>query len=489
MVVLYVAEVFMRDSKKIFVLTSLFLAYLIFGGPRVPFSNGQSPAPAGALILEGLSATSVNLPESEFGPEKLFDNDPSTYWATMPGAAVDEGVLMRFAAPVYIYSIALKPSSAKKLLPIAAVQLFINGQETAVMTTENPLLIQQKVKSLYIRVTDLQGVSTTQALFSGQGQTGLSEIMLYDQNNKIIPVLSPRIVKGRVKPSSALTPKEAYQSDYLFDSRLDFGWADGNPNKTGVGEFLEFETESPVTISALKIWNGYQRSRTHFLSNERLKSFSFAGSDTSSSYSLKNSEAPQTVFLQKPLGGKQFKLSVTAVFPGSKYKDLVISELRLFDGSGWFILSSGQMEQDKKNLLQAAQKTPLGQVIDRRFYLQKANPKNPDQVSVQSLVLRSNGSFVLWKETYSEGPSGDDSEKIVADGNWQITKSDKGKSLVRIFGRLHQLKTLGSNNYNPYAGENSGPSQTETIQIFQDALEITPTSLISQKRLFLPFSF
>src|SRR5690349_7584862 len=49
--------------------------------------------------LKGIYTTSTKTPASQFSFDNLFDGDPKTYWATMPNAWPDEGVMLYFQSP------------------------------------------------------------------------------------------------------------------------------------------------------------------------------------------------------------------------------------------------------------------------------------------------------------------------------------------------------------------------------------------------------
>ena len=53
---------------------------------------------------------------------------------------------------------------------------------------------------------------------------------------------------------------------------------------------------------------------------------------------MKDQLGAQVVKLPKPFTGKKFKMKVIDSYPGKTYKDLVISELRFYDGKDWFFM-------------------------------------------------------------------------------------------------------------------------------------------------------
>lgn len=148
-------------------------------------------------------------------------------------------------------------------------------------------------------------------------------------------------VEGSVEASSSLEPEEAYSPDFLFDSRPAFGWADGNENASGEGEYLLFNFDDPVRIEKFLFWNGYHRSGTHYDHNERASLISFGlEGEAPAEYLLEDYMEPQSYRLDSPLEGDSFKMSFLEVYPGDVYRDLVVSELHFFDGEEWFVIDS-----------------------------------------------------------------------------------------------------------------------------------------------------
>ncbi len=428
------------------------------------------------VYVENLYATSIHIPHNTYGPRNLFDNDETTVWMTMPGAGPDEGVYIGFEKAQFIDSILLTAPEGKGP-GVSRYRMYINGVETKEYKTDNSkVTIRKTVKTLYIRLVDhtKNFPDTRSAVFS--------ELKLYAKDNSIIQLVPARKIGGKVSASSSLDPYESYNVDFLFDSRMDFGWADGNPDKSGAGEYLEFSFNEKVTIDKIKLWNGYQRSEAHYEGNERVKTVEFGiKGQNSQSFAISDS-ASAFITPDNPLEGKDFVLRITEVYPGTKYRDLVISELRFYNGEDAFVVNTGGMENRKKKLMREASENGLDAVMDKRLY---DYSEDVDYNRQQSLILRSNGSFILWFT--KEEPEVNTIR--YADGNWQIQDDKK----IKIFGRIHTLKTYTDNSeYDPYAGRNNDgadmPEDENSIVIFHDFLTVNQTGVKSQKGLFEEFT-
>jgi len=442
---------------------------------------------APGVFLELCYATSVNMPESQFGPENVFDNDPNTSWVTMPGAALDEGLFFSFEEPVYVDAIRIQtlPGSSS-IEEITYYQLYINGLETYVhQAVDEPIPIDVLVKSIFIRIdaTDSMEYMENGIRYAGNLPVGISDITLLVRNeegNQVPLRVQPiRTVSGSIQASSSLEPIEAYNPDFLFDSRSEFGWADGNENSTGFGESLTFIFDQTQRIEKIKIWNGYHRSQTHFDQNERAATISFgAEGGDAPVYQLADTMEPLVITLDTPLEGSSFTMDVLEIYEGATYKDLVISELRLFDGEEWFVLDSGESETRKRDVLEWAHNTSAGVFIDKQVF---ASNRTDREYYRQTLILRSNGSFILWKRRTRDN----NTDIMYADGNWQIIDNNT----VRIFGRLHRIGEY-SPSYDQYSGVQPDlDRELNRITIFTDVLQFDSNRISSDRGMFDDFAF
>lgn len=443
---------------------------------------------APSVFLERCYATSIDMPESRFGPENVFDNNPDTYWATMPGAALDEGLFFSFEEPVYVDAISIQtlPGSSS-IEEITYYQLYINGLEIPIyQAIDEPIPVNTQVKSVFVRIdgTDSMEYLENGIRYAGNLPVGISEITLLIKNEEgneaPLQVQPIRKVSGSILVSSSLEPIEAYHPDFLFDSRSEFGWADGNETATGEGESLTFIFDQTQCIEKIKIWNGYHRSWTHFDQNERAATIFFGveGGDAPV-YQLADTMEPLVITLDTPLEGNSFTLDILEIYEGATYKDLVISELRFFNGEEWFVLDSGESETRKRDLLEWAHNTSAEAFIDKQIF---SDYTTEMEIYTQSLVIRSNGSFILWKRIEEEGGT----ESTYADGNWQIIDD----STLRIFGKLHRIGRFTQSSYNPYFGVR--PDQDpdlDRVTIFSDVLQFDRNRISSDRGMFEDFVF
>lgn len=429
------------------------------------------------IAIEGLYATSTDFGYSTCGPHLLFDGSKATSWKAMPGAAIDEGVMIYFETPVKFGSVSAEaPSSADISIP-RSLRIYTDGADLGSYKPSEKAIIDKKIRSIFIRIESADGITEKDTKSDSDGfekkivrysgkSAGLSEIIFFDTAGKPVRVIPPRLIKGSVQASSTLAPEEAYHTGYLFDSRKDSGWVEGAKD-SGTGESLTFSFESSVSISKLKIWNGLLISDVHYKANERVKSFTFAGNKE---YSIPDSMSPQTIPLEKTISGNEFKFQIKSIYPGKSYKDTVISDIKFADSKGWFTLYTDDIERRKKETLRKTKGTPLENVVDHYIGEKQYNGMS---LKFKSLLLRSDSSFVIWIEDEDTGSGTSLRKTKVLDGFWNVIKSGKDSVTVNIMGRNFNL----SEQYNAYSGNKT----SEAVSIFQDTLTISKNGVKGAK--------
>ncbi len=461
----------------------LFLSCIIFSFAIVTLINPVSVNSEAPILLEGLYATSVNINYEKNGPHNLFD-DRDTYWATMPGAAPDEGVMLYFEKKTYIGRMELKFPATAGISKIKKFQIYVNGVDRGTLNASTPARINKEVKSLYVRIIDVQGMNSmevksdikgftkTQKSYKSDLPAGISEMIFFDRNGTRLKVVPPKRIGGKVIASSTLEPEEAYSIDYLFDSKLDSGWVEGKKG-SGAGSTIKFVLNDSVNISKIKIWNGMLMSGKHYRANERVKKFFFGTSDAAGHvYSLKDSMKPQTVNLKTPLSGKNLTFKINQVYHGSAYKDCVLTEMRFYQNGSWFMIDTSKAEMRKRKNISRIKGTVLKDVVDK---LLRVNYREYGSSKSRSIILRSNNSFVVWLEDEESNYSKSSFRKKVLDGFWDIRALSKNRANVRLLGKSFNI----SREFEMYKGDR----KSERVSIFYDILDITPHAIKGKKHL------
>lgn len=462
-----------------FLLPLLLICWACNSSPSGPSAPLQPIAPVQdgrpSVYLEGIYATST---ATGHPVESLFDTDPGTYWQTRAGAGPDEGIMLYFVNPLVLGSIQLLPTegSFAEQDTTASVAVYING---SLIGKGNPsariaLAGAEAAGALYVRFARTgreQARSTRKAdaevsisEFPASAAVGLQALRLFDGQQRELRLIPPQRISGTITASSSLAPVTAYGPEKLFDARKEFAWVEGNTAGNGVGEWLRCSFDQEVRITALRIWNGYQRSDEHLKANARVRSFSFGLQGTPGDLcNLPDQKASVLIRLPTPVSGRAVELNIREVYPGTKYKDLAISDLVFYDGDQPFVLENRASESAARQ----APPSPLTTLLDRPVY---NRIEEGDVVTSQSLILRSDGTFVLYQdETYGD----DAGSQTLADGNWELLESNASSATVKIFGRWNNLSQL----LEYYEG--STPQQVTSI--FSDRLTIDATTVTGQK--------
>ena len=167
--------------------------------------------------------------------------------------------------------------------------------------------------------------------FSKNHSVGISDIKIWNQKGEEYRLVPPRKVRAKITASSTLKPALAYSVSKLFDTRKEFAWVEG-ADGYGEGEQLKFELEEDVNIDKIQVWNGYQRSPSHYKNNTRVKGFSIGETGSKSyDYTLRDDDAPQKIDLKVGVKNRNFEMKFNSVYKGRAYKDLAVSELLFFD--------------------------------------------------------------------------------------------------------------------------------------------------------------
>lgn len=332
----------------------------------------------------------------------------------------------------------------------------VNGDRTFILgargnsySRDDFVMLNASVKSLFIRMSFHK---VTPEIVS---------VRFFRKNVKgPLPVVIPKFVSGKVRVSSILSPETAYGFENLFDSKLDFAWATDGKKTDGIGENINIDLDKPQKLSGLKIWNGYQRSDTHYYANARPAKlsvtineepeFSLTVSDKMDSQELRFPKIHQSV--------KKLAIKISGIHKGKTYKDMVISELKLLDENGnTMILSVPPV----KMIITGKVLPRLMDISIKPFMLGVLREEDQSKdyydssfgsaydYPHKSIRLRSNGSFVGY---FNDGD--------IMEGNWEPLPDG-----VRIFGKKYA--TYYSNSI--YM---ESMKQTGTAVIFQDVIKV-----------------
>lgn len=278
--------------------------------------------------------------------------------------------------------------------------------------------------------------------FQGNKPLCISAIRFFDEKGNPYAVKVPRVVEGKTVASSTLEPHLSYDVMNLFDSRYEYGWAS---NHKSSGDMLDFEFAKEEHIDKIKIWNGYQRSAVHFSSNSRIKKLKLEGDNNYSAVlPVADLMGPQLLDLKKPFNGRHLKMSILESYPGKTYKDLVVSELRFYDGKDWFVLNPlPAIQAMATNLRNEFNRAKLDRVLNKglrneRKRIEKIGDREiPILTEYWRLRLRADGSFYIEGTQFGEDRTGKTTNAL---GNYEVIENANSGMKLRLFGFLTKKK-------------------------------------------------
>lgn len=298
-------------------------------------------------------------------------------------------------------------------------------------------------------------------------------IHIFNENDEEYTIKTPARIQADVKASSTLGPDSAYGVVNLFDSRFEFGWASDAKSKD-VQIDLNFKDRQ--NVQKILIWNGYQRSDKHCFENSRVKTLVLKGDGNySEEIQIADQLGSQIIPLLKPFSGKKLTLYVKDAYNGKTYKDLVISEIRFFNGKEWFLVDPFEkMTRQIKDTRNIFSNAGFDKVLNQSFAGTDVDKDNNFSASNYTLRLRADGSF------YLDGGSDNYTKAIqkyyFALGNFDIVESKKGQLRLRLFGLFYLTEKELNMDCNGCGRDcNRTPKDTDPkYMIFQEFVTMTP---------------
>jgi len=140
----------------------------------------------------------------------------------------------------------------------------------------------------------------------------------------------------QVRPTAAVasstlksTSTRSFGATNLLDGDVTTAWEEG-ADGPGLGEWVRLEFSEPLVITRLEIANGYQRDEDRFEGNPRVKTMKVEFSDeTTILVDLADTTAYQTI-APTVREVEWVKLVIISVYPGDRWEDTALSEIRVF---------------------------------------------------------------------------------------------------------------------------------------------------------------
>jgi hypothetical protein len=212
----------------------------------------------------------------------------------------------------------------------------------AVSCTKEPASSDSKGESKAEGESKSEGDSKAEGIATAPGETKVGEATGKEPRPTLELLPEPR--ERRLHPDRATASsflwndwnrfQENYHPLYLVDDDPKTAWVEGAAGH-GDGEWIRVFTTKieAVTKVRLRLRNGYHKSKSLFEKNGRAKNIEvmLLPSKTVKSFELADSMEWAELVVEQPDGVLDaINLSVKTTYPGSKYKDLCLSDLEVY---------------------------------------------------------------------------------------------------------------------------------------------------------------
>ncbi len=426
------------------------------------------------IVINRVSATSTALPQNQSSVYNCFDNDMSTQWKTITGTGPEEGIMIYLNEPTYVEQIVISDQNGDR---IQNIEIYVDGGNYYDG-------MDNKISNIFIKAnqnfnTKQTGTENEYKLeFDKNDKFQIAEIDFYLDKETEYEIVVPNRVGSSVTASSSLKPEVAYGASNLLDKQKENAWAE-NTKGLGIGEKITFDFNQEIEIDEIRFWNGYQRSKEHFNANGAIQELTLSNDQSTELITLDRSYKFQSITLDTPLKGSQLELVINKAFKGTKYQDLVLSEIQfLKNGTAYDVITPEESKRIQQN--KNVENSLFQGILDKNFNFSRSKQTvegNTTYITAESnsIILRSNNTFVLYDTEidmyYVEtGEMPDEifniNRETIADGSWEIKKISEDKIEIRIFGKKFEPRDRSD----IYKGE----VENSTLKIFQDFLTITP---------------
>ena len=161
--------------------------------------------------------------------------------------------------------------------------------------------------------------------------TDISEAENDLEEGENIPVISMDHVEDVMASSELSESNMTHFAGRVLDGDPDTAWVEGAAGQ-GIGEKLVLTFDGTYQVSGLRICAGYQKNDYVYYNNSRPETISVEFSDGSvENYSLADVyDQEQVVTFSTPKETSYIRIIINSVYPGTKYEDTCISEIKLF---------------------------------------------------------------------------------------------------------------------------------------------------------------
>ncbi|WP_156137403.1 MULTISPECIES: NADase-type glycan-binding domain-containing protein [Methyloceanibacter] len=168
-------------------------------------------------------------------------------------------------------------------------------------------------------------ISTSQVATSKQIARAASNEVCHEDNSPTQFVDSQRYCASSILPQQG---GKTYGPKNLFWGPEGAAWCEGVAGN-GEGESIRIETAPAVSVYAVVIRNGYQRSASTFSNNGRVEVVEIEAAGRKERYTLRDDPGSQRLALSQPAKAATITVRIVSVYPGARYADTCLSGLLL----------------------------------------------------------------------------------------------------------------------------------------------------------------
>lgn len=156
--------------------------------------------------------------------------------------------------------------------------------------------------------------------------------VIVEQPEEILPP-----VFTNIKASSSAKPygSFSYTPDKTTDKDNSTAWLEGVKGD-GINEWIEFSADTDQYVSGFILYNGYQKNKTTYINNGKVKKILLTFSDGSTlEYELpvqnfEESQKGNTIKFVEQIKTKSIRFTITEVDKGAYYDDTAINEIEFY---------------------------------------------------------------------------------------------------------------------------------------------------------------
>jgi hypothetical protein len=139
-----------------------------------------------------------------------------------------------------------------------------------------------------------------------------------------VPVEVASVTASSTLPAAG---EVTYEPANLVDGRTETAWHEGA--RGAEGESVEIELAGTAPVVRLLIWNGYQKG-DQFEQNGRVRTLLIEAGGRRFTVDLLNVRGSQAVDLPDPVSTQTVRLTIEAIFEGTRYPDTALSEVEVY---------------------------------------------------------------------------------------------------------------------------------------------------------------